>query len=253
MDGITFIARLNSTRLPEKHLIKVHGVTFAEWMIKRFLNEFKAEIEARNIQLILATADEPGNRRFETVLKSLPVKIFYGSINNIPLRLLQTAQHCNLENIISIDGDDILCSPRAARLTLEELRRSKNENWVKTVGLPLGMNVAGYRKATLETLQDSIGTGKKETGWGRVFESVKSTTIHAGHYESVPDLRFTLDYEEDALFFKAVIELLGNDILVATDQQIVDIVIKNDLARMNKGISEQYWTNFNNQIKNEDS
>jgi spore coat polysaccharide biosynthesis protein SpsF len=168
VDGIIFIARLGSTRLSKKHLIKVLGKTFLEHMITRFINSFKTEIQSSKLQLILATSDEPASREFEDVLRFLPIKVFYGSVNNIPLRLAECAIKFDLQNVISIDGDDILCSPEATRLVWEELRKTTDEKWVKTTGLALGMNVAGYKRTVLEKSCNQTGSGKLETGWGRI-------------------------------------------------------------------------------------
>jgi spore coat polysaccharide biosynthesis protein SpsF (cytidylyltransferase family) len=251
MDGIVFIARLGSTRLNKKHLIKVLDKTFLEHMITRFINSFKADIESSKVQLILATSDEPANREFEDVLRSLPIKVFYGSINNIPLRLRECAIKFDLQNVISIDGDDILCSPEATGLVREELRKTTDEKWVKTIGLPLGMNVAGYKRSVLEKSCDQIGSGKLETGWGRVFDSFESVTLKLGDYDRRSDLRFTLDYREDSEFFKRIIERFGDKIYDTSDQEVIDYVISNDLMTINKDINEKYWANFNNQMKEE--
>ncbi len=251
MDGIVFIARLGSTRLSKKHLIKVLDYTFLEWMIKRFIHSFASEIAANKVQLILATSDESINKEFEDVLRSLPVKVFYGSVNNIPLRLIQCAKKYDLQNVISIDGDDILCSPEAAKQVREELRKTAEGKWVKTTGLALGMNVAGYKRSVLEKSYNQIGKGKLETGWGRVFDSFESIAIILGDYDRRSDLRFTLDYQEDADFFRRIIEGFGEEIINATDQELIDYVISNDLMKINKDINDIYWKNFKTQMKAE--
>jgi spore coat polysaccharide biosynthesis protein SpsF (cytidylyltransferase family) len=251
MDGIVFIARLGSTRLSQKHLIKVLDKTFIEWLIKRFADFFASEITDKKIQLVLATSDEPENREFEFVLNSLPVEIFYGSVNNIPLRLTECAKKYDLKNVISIDGDDILCSTAATKIVLGELRKTMHEKWIKTTGLALGMNVAGYKRSVLEKSTEQIGAGKLETGWGRIFDSFESATINLGEYDQKTDLRFTLDYQEDANFFKSIIEGLCDKVLDASDQELIDYVIKNELVKINKNINEKYWRNFNSQMKAE--
>src|SRR6478672_326472 len=104
MTGILFIARLGSTRLSQKHLIKAQGKTFIEWLVDRFREEFKEEIEQEKVRMIIATSDEPENRLFETIFPSDQVEVFYGAIDNIPLRQSQCADICGFDNIISVDG-----------------------------------------------------------------------------------------------------------------------------------------------------
>lgn len=214
---------------------------------------FQSEITAQKVQLVLATSDEPDNKEFEALLNALPVTVFYGAVNNIPFRLLQCARAYDFQNIISIDGDDVLCSPQAAKQVCEKLHNTDSTRWFKTVGLALGMNVAGYKRSVLETSEKQIGIAKLETGWGRVFDTLECSSIRMGDYESRQDLRFTLDYEEDVRFFKSIIEALGEKIFEYSDEQIINFTLKNGLNNINRDVNNRYWTNFNDQIKIENS
>ena len=57
-------------------------------------------------------------------------------------------------------------------------------------------------------------------------------------------LRFTLDYEEDYLFFKALIEALGGTVDSVSDEDIVSTVMEKKLYELNEPISREYWSNF---------
>ena len=115
MIGILFIARLGSTRLEQKNLIEANGTTFMECLVNRFQHTFQKEIENGVIKLIIATSDEPENRRFDALFAyNSDVSVYYGNKANIPLRQLECALDNNLSHIISIDGDDTLCSTEAA-------------------------------------------------------------------------------------------------------------------------------------------
>jgi spore coat polysaccharide biosynthesis protein SpsF len=249
MDGIVFIARLGSTRLSQKHLLQSRGKTFIEWLILRFVNAFQEEIDSKKLKLVLLTADEPVNRRFEEVLKNYPVTVFYGSPENIPLRLLQCCDHFNFDNLVSVDGDDILCSAEGAREVWKGISSSKEPVMVKTVGLPLGMNVMAMSKALLAGKRSRIGTGKLETGWGWIFEDAKIIEINSGSFGLNEELRFTLDYPEDGEFFKTIIEQF--DVLGASDQELISWVIEHKVYQVNKHLNEEYWKNFKQQQSNE--
>lgn len=254
MDGIIFIARLGSSRLPKKHTITALDKSFIEWLVRRYALHFHREIAAKTIQLVLATSDEKENQQFEALLRGLPVKVFYGSLNNIPLRLLQCARSYDFDCLLSVDGDDILCSPEAARKVRDALQNKDcTASWAKTSGLALGMNVAGFKRPMLEKCEARIGGGTLETGWGRVFQGEECLSITMGDYESRADLRFTLDYEEDAQFFKSIIEGIGEKIIEYTDEQIIDFTIRSGLNNINGAVHNRYWENFNDQIRAENS
>ena len=62
MIGIQIIARLGSTRLKRKHLIKALDKTFLEWLILRIQNEFINEITLKEIKIFISTSDEIENK-----------------------------------------------------------------------------------------------------------------------------------------------------------------------------------------------
>jgi spore coat polysaccharide biosynthesis protein SpsF len=250
--GILLNARLQSTRLPKKHLRLVNHRPIFFYLIDRIYNEFENEIKNNEISIIITTSDILENREFEKFHKK-GVDVFYGAINNIPLRHKQVAKKCNLDFIISVDGDDIFSSIDGMRKVYEGLQGG--EKYVKTVNLPLGMNVNGYSSQLLAQSLNGYEDIPLEMGWGRIFDEnkLKSIFLNFVYPSSVPSelLRFTLDYEEDFEFFQKVIESLGENINVLSDQEIVDFVVKNKFYTINEPVAIIYWNNFNRLVKNE--
>ncbi|MHB1126565.1 MAG: cytidylyltransferase domain-containing protein [Bacillota bacterium] len=248
--GILINARLGSTRLKKKHILTVNGIPILLFLIRRIKKEFNDEISSGKIFVVLATSDEIENREFET-FNLEGINIFYGSVDNIPLRHLQAAKEFELDNIISIDGDDILCSVKGMRTVYEELNRRKE--YIKTINLPFGMNSIGYSRVFLEETLNSSSDLVLETGWGRIFNSEKQHLISVPFsYEKKPELlRFTLDYEEDYLFFKDIIIELNENIYTATDEEIIKIVLLNKIYEINQHLIERYWDNFNSNVEAE--
>ncbi|MDO3642476.1 hypothetical protein [Mucilaginibacter sp. L3T2-6] len=247
MTGIFITARLGSTRLLQKHLIKAGGSTFIEYLINRFAAEFKNDIAAGDVKLFITTSTDPENMKFEEVLDGIDINIFFGADDNIPLRHLQCAEEHNVDNILSIDGDDILCSTKAARDVMYSL--IEGASMAKTVGLPLGMNVMGYTKDFLR--HSLINTPKiLETGWGRIFDESHIDIINFDEISFSSKLRMTLDYEPDADFFRAVINEIKKDITTISDENLIKYIIENELHKINSELNEQYWANFNLQKNN---
>lgn len=246
--GILITARLGSTRLKKKHLLDVNKKPILFYLLKRILTEFYQEINHGKTKLIIASSDEPENREFE-LFSNYGADVFYGSIYNIPLRHLQAAQAHALNKIIAIDGDDILCSVSGMRCVYNKL--NEDMQYIKTSNLPFGMNSFGYSTDFLESCVVNYKKYVLETGWGRIFDTTRLMDICLPFTIQDHLLRFTLDYKEDYQFFKSIIQALGENVFVATDEEIVDLVIANKFFEINKSVSKNYWDNFNKNMDEE--
>lgn len=239
--GILITARLGSTRLERKHLLPVNGKPLLQYLIERIRREFDEEIGKSVVKIIITTSDEEENRTFEQ-FSGAGVSVFYGSVNNIPLRHYQTAVAHNLDAMVSVDGDDILCSPAGMRRVYEEL--GSGDQYVQTSDLPFGMNSSGYSTPFLARSIRDHQNDTLETGWGRIFGESVVKKISMQFPVSSEKLRFTLDYEEDYRFFKAVIMKFGEGITGKSDEDLAKIVLKEEIFRFNEEISRKYWENF---------
>jgi len=245
MIALLITARMGSSRLPQKHLIAAHGKPLLYWLIKRYEQEFKAEIVENKICLVIATSEEAGNEKFSIAAEGTTCRVIQGSDSNIPKRHLQCAKLLRASHIISVDGDDILCSKQAARVLFGQMSKDSKHTYFTTVGLPLGMNLSGYSVAYLEESLNAQGSKKLETGWGRIFKNPKTWSVTLGKYDIMGDLRFTLDYQEDADFFCAVIEKLKEKVITINDTDLINFVKENKLQAINTALKETYWANYN--------
>jgi len=246
--GFLICARLGSSRLPRKHLLPAAGTPFILHLVRRINQQFAAERAAGHAVVALIASDEPENRDFISALHG-EAEVFFGAVDNIPLRQLQAARHFGVDAIMSIDGDDVLCSVEGMRAVHTAL--ASGAVYAKTDGLPLGLNVSGYYRTFLEAALKGCDQKTLETGWTRIFAATKPAIISCAEPAADDRLRFTLDYEADARFFAAVIERLGVRSLVASDQEIVDLVWREDLCSLNAGLAAEYWSNFHRLQKQE--
>lgn len=246
MIGILIIARLGSTRLANKHLIEVQGRTMLEWCVLRIKEQFKNELSQNKIKIIIATSKKSENQKFLEFTNNLKIDLFFGDNTNIPLRQKECADFFNLKSIISVDGDDILCSTEAMRKVYNLLFV---ENYISTTGLPIGMNSSGYSVSLLsECLRNHQNLEVLETGWGIIFKNVNKTIYHyENQYEISESIRMTLDYEKDSDFFKSIINHLNEDIISISDNQLLEIILSLNFHKINNHLDKEYWENFNNQ------
>ncbi|WP_162271133.1 cytidylyltransferase domain-containing protein [Pelosinus fermentans] len=241
-------ARLGSSRLKKKHLLNINNQPILSYLINRIGRAFRLEINEGKVAIVIATADQEENKQFEMFCKQ-QVSVFYGALDNIPLRHLQAAERYNFDNLISVDGDDILCSVEGMRQVYHELINKKE--FVKTIGLPFGMNVMGYATEFLKTSLEDVKDQVLETGWGRIFNETDKTVLTFDIFNCNDYMRFTLDYPEDFIFFENFITQFPGDLNNSTDQEIVDFVIKKKLYEITKPITSEYWNNFNSGVEEE--
>lgn len=242
-------ARLGSKRLPQKHLQSAGGRPILRMLLDRILHEFSPELQGGKARLFISTADEPENRELEKAFGEANVSVFFGSPGNIPYRHLQNLRDHGLDSAVSVDGDDIFCSPAAMRAVLQGLARG--HDLVKTTGLPLGMNACGYTRELLDRSLSLNNPKVLETGWSRIFQPLNPFEARLPMLSGNELLRFTLDYPEDLAFFRKLIERLGPDSITAPDTGIVSLVDTEELWRLNENVSREYWRNFHEQVESE--
>lgn len=232
---------MGSQRLPSKHLLEVDGAPILSYLLNRIKFAFADELDSNDAKIIIATADEDANVAFER-FAAPHVDVFYGSSLNIPLRQLEAAECYNFDRIVSVDGDDILCSTAAMRLLDQKLQ--EGAPYAKTVGLPLGLNPTAYSKEFLTHSLDGHRDSVLETGWGRIFDESKLVTLEETVPCRIPDIRFTLDYEQDFEFFSRIIEHFGNDLDTVTDETLVKFAEDSEAYMLNSMLVKEYAENF---------
>jgi len=241
MIGVFITARLGSTRLGEKHLIEINAKPLIRYLVERFFVAFKESIEKKQLKIFITTSVKPENKKFESIFNSNEVEVYYGSDENIPLRHLECAIEHEIDHIVSIDGDDILCSTEASKLVIDRLLSGSKMAYTK--GLPLGMNSTGYSKGFLKRSLKGVESQKLETGWGKIFDKNEIDIIQLKYSDEVKKIRMTLDYTPDAEFFKSVIANVN--VLSISDNALIDIIVKNNWNHLNSHLDDIYWANFN--------
>ncbi len=252
MVGVLIIARLGSYRLPGKHLIEIKGKKIIEHIVNRVGFALSEELIKQKCKIIICTSDEIENRKFEEIHFDYPVSVYYGNVHNIPYRELNCTDDLGFNNIISIDGDNVFISTVAIKSIYNAL--NEGEDLVKTIGLPLGMNVFGYSSLFLKNVLNNIAeTSFLETGWGRIFDLNKVKTLQLGDYQKEEHLRFTCDYPDDIKFLKQLIEQNNLNPGKISDNDVINFVIENKIYKINSHLNTIYWSNFNTLISQENN
>jgi len=234
-------ARLSSTRLPSKSLLKIKGKFCLQYLIQRIQRSKEHDL------IILCTTTNSSDDDLIDLAKKMGIKYFRGSEIDILERYQQAAKKFNVKYIINVDGDDIFCEPSFIDKTSKVLKNS-NSDCVIWKNLPLGTTPVGIKVSALEKVCSLKETKDTATGWTKFFTE---TGLFQVKYltNSDPELnetnvRLTLDYPEDLKLFEEIYENLTEPFSLKDILKLFHE--KPELLKINEGLKEIYEKNFEN-------
>jgi spore coat polysaccharide biosynthesis protein SpsF len=211
--------RMGSKRLPKKAMLDLVGKP----MIYRIIERVKRCKLPDDIVLI--TSKKKENNIFKKISKSLQVKIFFGSENNLVDRHLQAAKKFKGQIIVRVPGDNCLSEPveidKIIKHHLNQNRRSFTSNLTSIFksGYPDGLGAEVFDYNTLKEIsKKKISRLKKEHVSLNFFDYTKQKIINKNFCEvntikcpkafSSPSLRLDVNNLNDYLFIKKIYEHL---------------------------------------------
>lgn len=241
--GILITCRLASTRLPRKHLLKVNGKTMIEHLIDRVKCVKKAD------KIFICTTTNPEDIELVNLAMQNNIGYFCGCESDILKRHLDCAIKNEIDLIVNVDGDDIFCDSAYIDMVINTFEKNLDVEIVKTEGLPFGMNSMGYKRHVLENILRIRGEVFSDTGWGEYLnrpELFKIEKVVVSEEVRRPYIRATLDYEDDFIFFKTIIEKLHDEKVNFDTENILKLIDKNPwISEVNSYLCEEYWNNYN--------
>lgn len=208
--GAIIQARTSSSRLPSKVLFKLPACgqfDSIDHVVTR-LNSVQ-EID----QIVLATSAEQSDH---SILKSrtVAVDIERGSLDNVLERFYDCAHKRNFDHIIRITADSPLIVP-AHISGLIEYYLSKQFDYCRTVGLPLGLNAEIFSRHALESAyRNATTSNEREHVTAHIYQSPNQFCLGEYQVDVAPellDLCLTLDYPADYAMLNLVFEYCGDE------------------------------------------
>jgi spore coat polysaccharide biosynthesis protein SpsF len=233
--------REKAKRLPKKVLHEIRGKTVCEHLIDRLKL-------ARNPDLLLmTTSTHPDDTILCEIATRAGTSFFRGSEEDKLDRYLQAAEKFEVDFMVIVDGDDLLCSEEHIDLTIETYRRTQYD-YISQEGLPLGAASFGVRREALKTVCE-IKQERDTEVWGGYFTETGRFKVHMIRVEDPvlrrPDIRMTLDYEEDLRFFRAVFDGLFHDERIPTFRQVMSYLGAHpEIVALNQSAQEKYQQNL---------
>lgn len=242
--GAFITVRMGSTRLPNKALLKIKGKPTIVHLIDRIKHVNNLD------KIVLCTTTNPEDKILCKLAEEQGIYYFAGDEKDILKRHYDAAIFHKIDFVINVDGDDLFCDPKYIE-QISQIAKEKSSHYdvIETKGLPFGINSFGYNIDCLKSIVNNKKKSDSDTGWGEFLREnphlKKKVLLAQQDHES--DARMSLDYEEDFLFFKKVIETLYNEDQYFSLDDIIHLLKENpDIIEINKEIHEKYLKNYQN-------
>ena len=237
--------RLDSTRLPGKALLEISGKPALQYLIERLKLAHSPNL------IVICTTTDPVDAPLQSIADATSVELFRGHKDDLLERFHAAAEHYRVDLIINVDGDDLLVDPEQVDAVAQMLKDS-GADFISCEGLPFGAAAIGIRAAALASVCARKSQTDTATGWGKFFAndaSIRTRKLVIDDPElRHPEIRMTLDYEEDFQFFKTVFEELGRQGEPNRLREALRLITSRpDIRALNSGLDEKYWAHFNSQ------
>jgi len=234
-------ARMNSTRLPGKVMIQVLGKRILQWMIDRVKQAKCLD------KIIVATTAK--SQKIIDYCRDNEIDFFVGSEEDVMQRVIDCATFYNIDTIVDLTSDCPLLDPLQIDKLHEIYKCYMNKvhilydvhvsninprSWFD------GADIQIYNTEVLKEINKRVtGSFRQHTGWNLIRLEPKYTifkNLAAEGTYNWPGLRLTLDYEEDFIVIKTIIEHFDsiNKFKIATAEEIIDFVIDNTQILVNR-------------------
>lgn len=208
--GAVVQARTSSTRLPGKVLKELpmgSGVTVLEQVIRR-LKQSKLD------EIVVATTTEDVDNLIVEIAKKEGVKYFRGSLDDVLERYYLAARENHLDVVVRVTSDCPCIDPDIVDLLVENHLETcvdyTSNDLIPTFPRGLDVEVVNFR--ALETAHKNASEAfEREHVTPYIYkrpESFKISSVEAPDELNAPDIRITLDTEEDYCLLCAVFDYL---------------------------------------------
>ncbi len=239
--------RASSSRLPGKCLLPIAGELTALQIVLR-------RAALTGVPVIVATSTDPGDDPVAALAEAEGVQVFRGRLKNKLRRWHDSAEAFGIDHVLMVDGDDLAFDYAIGRRVLAAMAAGDGtvDAWRAPDAIVCGLFTAAYTRDALARLAAQAPDPEQDTDVIDVF------IRRAGLRVAEPDLepgerdatvRLTLDYDDDAAFFRALYARLPID---APGPEIVRRALDDGLWRLNWARQAEYVANqtaFNKRIE----
>ena len=239
--AIFITIRKDSSRLPDKAVLDMHGSKVMEMILKR------AKLARNFEEVVVCTTTRPVDDEIEDISVRLGAKVFRGSLQDKLERWNGAAKKYGIDYIATFDGDDLFCEPKLLDMGIEQLVDRGLDFIEAPYGLICGAFTYAFTANALARVCEIKNTDDTEMMWTYFKDTGLFRTGALEGVEAIylnDNIRCTLDYPEDYLFFQKVFEhfdCVDNDVGL---DEIVKFLIENpEVAKINIGRQKDFLAN----------
>jgi spore coat polysaccharide biosynthesis protein SpsF len=233
-------ARLTSTRLPKKILRNLDDKPLLWHVVERVK-------QAKMIdRIVLAIPDSSSNDDLELFVKQFDWHLFRGSEDDVLSRYYHAATQFKADVIVRITSDCPLVDPKIIDETIKQHVRDGNDYTAVGVegGFPRGLDVEVLNFESLEiTNRKAVEISEREHVTLFIYQNPKLFKIHFIEARGTlrrPDIRLTVDTEEDLLLIREIYSRLNTYVNHFTTEDVLTIIDNNPhLQSINKHIVQK--------------
>lgn len=233
----TIEARMTSSRLPGKPLLRAAGKPMLEHLVRRL--RAVSSIET----IVLATTINPADEPLVKLADNLGLSVFRGDENDVMQRVVDAAESVDADVVVEITGDCPIIDPEIVGQTIS-IFLVNQADYVSNViirSYPDGMDTQVFR---LDTLKRSLNMTEHPLDREHVTLHIRNhpelfTHIHLVASPEIrwPELGLTLDELGDYELLKRVIEYFEPNMPLFSCLDVVRYLRKNPkLIDFNKSI-----------------
>ena len=244
---VLVLARLGSSRLPEKHLKLINGKPAIFHLIHRIKKAKKIR------KIIVCTTNLSSDDRLVEYLRTINVDVFRGDGEDVLKRIFEAAKLFLTDIIIDVEGDKIYTDPEFIDKVVDEFEDSKieyvtgNDSEIEfnpSHGVH-GIIPAGFRTKSIEKICkmktiSNTDTGYKEFFIGNQFET--KYIIPENIIKFPKELRLFLDYDEDLELARKIFGELGSDFNLTNILELIKN--KPELLEITKDVLKSWSENY---------
>lgn len=234
---LCIVARTDSTRLPNKALLKIlEDINLIDLLILRLKKEFNKE------HIVLATTLSQKDDHLVEIAKKHEIRYYRGDKNNVLDRLINSsANFKECQNIVRITGDNPLTDPLILKKMIVSHEITKSD-YTFTKSIPVGTRAEVLSLKFLNFLSKNILNKnnteymtyyfQKNTGHKKNEFKIDCNQIKSGD-------NLTIDTKEDLDFIKQIFYALNNKTFATLDE-IIKIVNLKKIIKKESNISSRF-------------
>ncbi len=209
--GAIVLARLDSSRLPQKHLKQIQGKPVIEHIVERV--QRASELDS----FLIATTDREVDKPLAELARKLGVPIFHGSTADVAGRFLGAMESARFDYGVRINGDNLFAVPSMID-RLVRIARDGALDFVSNMAgrtYPYGMTVEIVRRDWYRRMYEQILSDEDRE---HVTSYLYKQALPEGSFQYVintemPEAtgcRLAIDTQEDVDRARAILERLGD-------------------------------------------